>query len=108
MKEGDIIICPVASASGSTKVRPALVLRALPTYDDYLICGLSSQLWQEIPGFDEVLLPDAVNKLRVTSLIRLSFLAVVNVSDIRGGMGHVSASMLATLKQRLADHLIKP
>ena len=106
MNEGDLVICPVASASGSIKVRPALVLRALPTYDDYLVCGLSSQLWQEIPGFDEILLLTATNNLRITSVIRLSFLAVVKSSDVRGKTGQIPDDLLIDLRQRLANHLI--
>lgn len=38
----------------SGKLRPALIVRKLPgRYDDWLICMISSQLNQEIPGFDE-------------------------------------------------------
>ncbi|WP_461049056.1 type II toxin-antitoxin system PemK/MazF family toxin [Spirosoma arcticum] len=107
MNEGDIIICPIASVTGSAKVRPALVLRSLPTYSDFLTCGISSQLWQEISGFDEVLTPDRSNNLRTSSVIRLSFLAVVKPSDVRGVIGRVPDSVLNTLRRRLADHLTK-
>ncbi len=105
MNEGELIVCPVVSASGSIKTRPALVLRALPTYNDFLICGLSSQLWQEIQGFDEILTPDARNGLRVPSLVRLSFLAVVKSADVRGKMGNIPDSLLNTLCGRLAEYL---
>ncbi len=38
------------------KLRPALLIREAPgPYDDWLICMISSQLHQQIPGFDEVI-----------------------------------------------------
>ena len=43
----------------SGKLRPALVLRKLPDHhEDWLICMISSQMAQEIPGFDETISPD--------------------------------------------------
>jgi mRNA interferase MazF len=64
-------------------LRPALVVRKLPGhYQDWLICMISSQLSEEIPGFDEVISPEDVDfngsGLRVKSLIRTGRLAVVN------------------------------
>ena len=37
------------------RLRPTLVLRRLPgPYDDWLVCMISSQLWHEVTGVDEV------------------------------------------------------
>jgi mRNA interferase MazF len=64
------------------KLRPALVIRQLPSfYHDWLICMISSQLDQEIPGFDEIITPKDPDfnqtGLKLPSLIRISRLAVV-------------------------------
>ncbi len=105
MREGYIILAELPQASGPAKRRPVLVLRQMPGYGDYLVCGLSSQLHQYIQGFDELLTPDNANKLRVQSVIRLGFLDVLPDAQILGSVGRVPDSLLQTLKQRLADHL---
>ncbi len=44
MKEGDVILAPVPQADRAIKNRPAIILREIPPYKDYLICGVSTQL----------------------------------------------------------------
>jgi mRNA interferase MazF len=105
MNEGQIILAELPQILGTPKRRPVLVLRQMPGYGDYLVCGLSSQTHQYLPGFDELLTPDSTNNLRVVSVVRLSFLDVVPATQLFGQLGSISASMLASLKQRLADHL---
>lgn len=58
--------------------RLVLVLKKLPAYDDYLFCGISTQLHQKIEGFDEIILPTPIHGIRQTSLIRLSFLVALS------------------------------
>jgi mRNA interferase MazF len=64
MKPGDVILTPVPQADGVTKNRPALVLREMPAYRDLLVCGISTQLHQEVTGFDEVILRRTQTSLR--------------------------------------------
>lgn len=105
MKEGQIILAELAQANGIPKRRPALLLREMPGYGDYLVCGLSTQLRQYVSGFDEIMQPDATNGLRVTSLVRLGFLSVVPGSQILGSIGHIPETLHEDLLRRLADHL---
>jgi mRNA interferase MazF len=81
MKQGDFVVTPVPQADGVIKNRPAIFLRELPPYRDLLVCGVSTQLYQEVTGFDEVVQsfdPDfGSSGLRSASLIRLGFLAVL-------------------------------
>jgi mRNA interferase MazF len=58
MKQGDIILTPVPQADGRLKNRPAIVLREMPPYGDFLICGVSSQLHHYVSGFDEIIGPE--------------------------------------------------
>lgn len=80
MKEGDVVFTPVPQANGAVKNRPAVILRGLPPYKDFLVCGVSTQLLQLITGFDEVISPAdadfASSGLKSASVIRLGFLAV--------------------------------
>ena len=54
MKEGDIILVPVPQSDGQAKRRPAVLLRIMPPYGDFLVCGISTQLRQQVAGFDDV------------------------------------------------------
>ena len=55
MTEADIVLTPLPQADGVVKNRPALLLRELPPFGDFLACGISTQLHQAIPEFDEVI-----------------------------------------------------
>jgi mRNA interferase MazF len=111
MIEGDVILTPVAQADGQIKNRPAVILREMPPFGDVLVCGISTQLQQEVAGFDEVVSStDAdftASGLRATSLIRLGFLSVLPVNRIIGTIGSISSSRRQRLLQNLADHLLK-
>jgi mRNA interferase MazF len=39
MKEGDVILTPVPQADGTIKNRPAVILREMRPYKDFLVCG---------------------------------------------------------------------
>ncbi len=107
MKEGSIILTSLPQSDGSYKLRPVLVLRELPTYNDLLVCGISTQLHQEIVDFDVVLNASQSNGLKANSLVRLSFLAVLSHKDIKNTIGKIDASAHKLLLQRLSDYLIK-
>lgn len=109
MKEGDVVLAPLPQASGETKNRPAVALRAMPPYGDLLLCGISTQLRQEVPGFDDLIGPDdsdfAASGLKASSLIRLGFLAVLPVSELLGAIGSISKERHKRLLERLSRHL---
>ncbi len=37
MKESDVIITPIIQTDGKIKNRPAIILRIMPKYQDYLV-----------------------------------------------------------------------
>lgn len=75
VKEGDIILTPIPQADGSIKNRPAVILREMPPYGDFLVCGVSTQLHQRVKDFDEIIAPtdaDFISSgLKSESLVRL-------------------------------------
>lgn len=77
MKEGDVVLTPIPQADGIIKNRPAILLREMPPYRDFLVCGISTQLDKEVKGFDEVILFSEEDfkrsGLRTSSLVRLGF-----------------------------------
>ena len=110
MTEGDVVLTPVPQADGQIKNRPAIVLREMRPYGDLLVCGVSSQLNQQVPGFDTVILPTdadfAASGLVSTSLIRLGFLAVVPRRSVAGSIGAISPERHKRLLKTLSDYLI--
>lgn len=94
------------------KLRPALLLGKLPgNYDDWLVCMISSQLRHAIADFDEIIDQEdadfANTGLKVTSLIRIGRLAVINEEILLGTIGSITSDKLQQIKTRLADWLVK-
>ena len=74
MKEADVVLTPIPQADGVIKNRPAIILREMPPYRDFLVCGVSTQLDKEVKGFDEVIFDTdkdfKSSGLRTSSLVR--------------------------------------
>jgi mRNA interferase MazF len=112
MKEGDVILTPIPQADGTVKNRPALLLREMPYFRDFLVCGISTQLHRRVVGFDEAVSPEdddfASSGLISASLIRLGFLAVLPRKTIAGSIGSISNERLNRLRNRLSIYLSEP
>ena len=110
LKEGDIVLLSLPQSDGVEKNRPVLLLRKLPPFNDFLVCGISSQIKQEVTGFDYVINPESRSfqqtGLRQVSLIRLGFLATVPSNKIPGSIGTIDNSLRRELISRLAKHLL--
>src|SRR5580765_6120538 len=95
MREGAVVLLPLKQADGKVKPRPAVALRQLPGFGDWLVCGMSTQLHQLVTGFDEqVSITDSdfrLSGLAEPSIIRLGFLQSVPLSAIMGRIGAISA-----------------
>jgi len=92
------------------KLRPAVVLRKLPgPYDDWLVCMISSQLAQAVPGFDETIAHADTDfgpsGLKVPSVVRICRLAVVERRALLGAIGQIAAVRLARMQRTLARWL---
>jgi len=109
MNEGDVVLTPLPQADGRVKNRPAIALRRMPGFGDWLLCGVSTQLHQQIPGFDEAILADhddyTASGLKSPSLIRLGFLAVLPESRLIGAIGTLAPDRHRRLLGRLATYL---
>lgn len=110
MKEADVVLTPIPQADGVIKNRPAIILREMPPYRDFLVCGVSTQLDKEVKGFDEVVSDTdedfQSSGLRTSSLVRLGFLAVLPSRQIIGAIGSISSTRHGKLLKTLSDYLI--
>lgn len=109
MTEGDVVLARLPQVDGTVKLRPAVLLCIMPPFNDFLICGVSTQLHQSAVNFDEQIGPIdsdfAASGLKSVSLIRLGYLAVLPVGQLKGRIGRISTSRLIRLRTTLADHL---
>ncbi len=93
------------------KLRPALVVRKLPgVYDDWLICMVSSRVFQRVVDFDELITDESSDfsssGLKVASVVRISRLAVVESSVLCGAIGFISEKRLVRIGKKLADWIV--
>ena len=111
MKEGDIVLTLLPQADGKSKLRPALALRFMPPFNDFLVCGISSQLHQQVKGFDEIIdINDSDFKqcgILQSSLVRLGFLAVLPLKSITGNIGSLSPLRHERLFKNLSEYLFR-
>jgi len=109
MTEGDVALTPLPQADGRTKPRPAILLRKMPPFGDWLVCGVSTQLRQEATGFDEIIEPShsdfRSSGLKAPSLIRLGYLVVLPADRLLGVIGSISSERHGRLLQRLGTFL---
>jgi mRNA interferase MazF len=109
MKEGDVVLTPLSQADGVVKNRPAIILREMPPYGDFLVCGVSTQLHHEVAGFDDPIRPAdtdfAASGLKASSLIRLGFLAVLPTTSLLGAIGSIEKARHIRLLERLSHHI---
>ncbi|MFM8764066.1 MAG: type II toxin-antitoxin system PemK/MazF family toxin [Spartobacteria bacterium] len=112
MQPGDVVLAALLQADGKIKLRPTIVLARIKPFGDVLLCGVSSQLQNEVRGFDEVLSQDGEDFLHSglsqASLIRLGYLATYPKSRVAGVLGSISPQRLVRLREKLAAFLILP
>lgn len=109
MTEGDVALRPLPQADGRTKPRPVILLRQMPPFGDWLVYGVSTQLHQQVAGFDEIIEPSHSDfrrsGLKAPSLIRLGFLVVLPADRLLGVLGSISSERHQRLLQRLGAFL---
>lgn len=111
MREGQIVLTHLPQSDGNIKLRPVLLLKKLPGYNDFLVCGISTQLHQLIKNFDELLDEKSTGfietGLRQSSIIRLGFLAVIPNYKLAGSIGNIRQQLHKTLLKRLGSFLMQ-
>ena len=105
MREGQIALAMLPQADKSFKNRPVLILKEMPGFGDFMVCGISSQLSKKVAGFDVELEPTKQNGLKTKSIIRLGFQAVLSKKQLKGVLGEISPELHNKLLERLSKHL---
>jgi len=108
---GDVVLIALTQFAGAApKLRPALLLAELPgPYQNLLLSGISTQLHQLEPQWDELLQGSDADfpssGLHHDSIIRLSYLHAADRNEIVGVIGSIDSARLQRTLQRLANHL---
>lgn len=99
MLKGDIVLIsfPFTNLSGN-KLRPAVVLACNDL--DITVCFVTSQISKHEPT-DVTLIPNPLNGLKKTSLIRVNKIATLELSLIKGRLGYLSQTELEELNFKL-------
>lgn len=107
--EGDVVLAPLPQADGLLKNRPAIALRRMPPFDDWLLCGVSTQQRHLVAGFDDLILAQdedyTTSGLKAPSLIRLGFLAILPETRLLGRIGAIAPERHRRLLACLCAHL---
>lgn len=108
--EGDVVVAELPQANGLAKPRPVLLLRELPGFGDFLVCGISTQIHQAEADFDVIIEQGDQyfrdTGLRATSVVRMNFLASIPESRMASRLGRVPSHILQSLQSNLASHLV--
>lgn len=109
MDSGDLVLVDLIQSDGKRKRRPALLLKQMPPFNDWLLCGVSTQLHQKVKDFDILLDSEEAyfpaTGLFKSSIIRLGFLAVLPSAQILGKIGEVPTDIRNRALEMLRQHL---
>lgn len=109
MKPGDVLLTSLPQADGRAKDRPVLCLCIVPPFQDFLVCGITTQTMARVEGLDEMIVENdedfRTTGLKAESLVRAAFLAVLPRSRFKGRIGFVSQHRHKRLLASLARFL---
>jgi mRNA interferase MazF len=109
MKPGDVILTSLPQFDGRIKTRPAVVLSLVEPHRDPLVCGISTQLREEVRGLDELIIPGDTDfkgsGLKAPSLIRVAYLTVIMPQRVLGRIGTIGNARLKRMLTQLSQHI---
>ncbi len=105
MKPGDVVLAEFPQRN-DFKVRPALILKVAPPYDDFVLCGITTQLQNIVAGVDDLIQSTDADfrksGLKETSLVRVAFLVTLMPEEVIGKLGEIAPERSARIQTNLA------
>lgn len=111
MEKGDIVRVSLQESDGTYRARPALLIRKILPYNDWLLCAISgsTHLFQE--EFDVLITkehPDfSSSRLKHQAIIRTGFLFTISEIHIEGKIGTISQDTFKTVITNLVSLISK-
>lgn len=111
MKLGSVVKANFPQADGEIKSRPAVLLKIIPPFDDYLVCAISSQTRHYVEGLDLMINSDhkdfSRSGLTSPGIIRTAMITMVPTEIIEGTIGELSEDTYSKLISQLTAFLQK-
>ncbi|MBP8034642.1 MAG: transcriptional regulator [Bacteroidia bacterium] len=106
MKPGDILKVKLQQADGKFKSRPAVAIKQIAPYNDWIVCGISGSIGLEVKGLD-IIIDNRHSDfltwgLPYSGIIRVGFISNISSKYIEGSLGKVSDAT----HQHIIDNLI--
>lgn len=102
---------PLPQSDGKIKSRPALLLKKIEPFNDWLLCSISSKLHNEVKGVDVIIdkeHPDyAPSRLKYPGIIRVANLFTLPETMIEGTIGELSVQTHKKVLTNLTTYLLK-
>jgi len=107
VKEGSVILASFPQADRKIKLRPAVILKIIPPFDDYLVCAISSQIHNYVEGLDILIDESHVDfnywGLPNAGIVRSGMITMISTEIIKGRIGELSKETYL----QVVDQLIK-
>lgn len=110
MEEGSIVRISLPQSDGKLRSRPALLLKKVSPFNDWILCSISSKLHNEVKGLDFIL--DSNHEdfnsshLKFSGLIRVANLFTIPESIIEGKIGFISSKSYKIILQNLSNFVL--
>ena len=109
MEAGTIVKAAFLQADRQIKFRPAVMIKSVPPFGDFLVCAVSTQNHLFVPGLDIKLEEGssdfAATRLFQSSIIRSGMLATLPSNMIQGAIDKISQPLCEQLLQQLRSFL---
>jgi mRNA interferase MazF len=102
MNTGDIILLPFPFAElTNIKVRPSVIVcETRDKYKDLVVCAISSVVPPTLGENEFLLQPNAVNKLRAVSVVKVDRIVTLKSRDVIARIGKLETESLATFIEK--------
>ena len=109
MEKGSVVLIGFPQSDGSFKSRPAVLLKEVLPYNDWLLCIVSTKIHNQIEGLDILLdksHPDfSDSHLKTASLIRVGILYTIPINFIEGKIGSISNKTYTAIINNLIAYI---
>jgi len=105
MTTGTIVLIPFPFAElTNVKVRPAIIISVTKDkYQDLILCAISSVVPANPGSFEMIIQPNAVNKLRVSSVIKIDRIVTLKKENLIATLGILSDTELTHFRKKFKD-----
>lgn len=110
MEEGSVVRISLPQSDGKLRSRPALLLKKVAPFNDWLLCSISSKFHNEVKGLDIIIdssHPDfSSSHLKFPGLIRIANLFTIPENRIEGKIGFISNETYRLILKRLSQFIL--